>query len=75
MKTITTIITILLLSLTSCNKKDCEIAQGRLADKVNNYQTVEMIYLNNPTVQNLNKLEEAQQGVDQCTIAMERQCK
>lgn len=74
MKTITTIIISLLL-LTSCNKKDCEVAQGRVADKVNTYQNREIIYLNNPTQENLNQLEMAQQEVEQSTIAMERQCK
>jgi len=74
MKKITTIIITLLL-LTSCGKKKCETAQGRVEDKVHTYQTVEMIYISNPTQQNLNNLKMAKQEVEQSTIAMERQCK
>lgn len=75
MKTITTIIITLLLLLTSCHKKDCEVAQGRLSENITVYQNREIIYFNNPTEENLNQLELAQQQVEQYTIAMERQCK
>lgn len=75
MKKITTIIALVLISLTSCHKKDCEEAQNRVADKVNIYKTREIEFMNNPTQANLNKLEEAKQQVEQAKIVMDRECK
>jgi len=75
MKKITTIIALVLLSLTSCHKKDCEEAQNKVTNEVNNYKTREIEFMNNPTQANLAKLEEAKQGVQQAKLRMDRVCK
>jgi outer membrane lipoprotein-sorting protein len=74
MKTILTSVLVLLL-ITSCNKKECEAANQRVQSQMYEVQNASYTYLIDPTQQNHNKLEEQKQQYEQVVIQRDIICK
>ena len=73
MKTILTAL-LVLVSLTSCNKKECERANQQVQSELYNLHNATYTYLIDPSQQNHNLLEQAQQQYEQIERMRDNVC-
>jgi hypothetical protein len=74
MKTILTSL-LVLLSITSCNKKECERANQNVQNELYNLNNASYTYLIDPTEQNHNSLMEAKQQYQAIESMRDNVCK